>query len=95
MNGQVANDVPVYLILGASGGIGSAVSRRLAASGATVALASRPSDRLEGLAGELQALVVGQVHKIVQDRLALRERHRCNAHPIMIEQVEAPEAERW
>ncbi len=45
----------VQLILGASGGIGSALSRRLAASGATLALAGRPSDRLNQLAAELQA----------------------------------------
>lgn len=45
----------VHLILGAAGGIGSAVSRRLAAAGATVALAGRASERLDGLAQELGA----------------------------------------
>lgn len=43
----------VHLILGAAGGIGSALSRRLAAAGATVALAGRASDRLDELAQEL------------------------------------------
>ena len=46
----------VHLILGAAGGIGSAVCRRLAAGGATVALAGRPSDRLDELARELGAV---------------------------------------
>ena len=48
-------DSVVHLILGAGGGIGSAVSRRLAAAGATVALAGRASDRLDDLAQELGA----------------------------------------
>lgn len=47
---------PVHLIFGASGGIGSELARRLAASGATVALASRPSDRLDELARQLETL---------------------------------------
>ncbi len=45
----------VQLVFGAAGGIGSAVSRRLAASGATVALAGRASDRLDELASDLHA----------------------------------------
>ena len=55
MNSQDLGNAPVHLIFGASGGIGSAVCRRLAASGATVALASRPSDRLDELARDLDA----------------------------------------
>ena len=55
MAGQTSNESPVHLIFGASGGIGSEVARRLAASGATVALASRPSDRLDELARQLGA----------------------------------------
>jgi NAD(P)-dependent dehydrogenase (short-subunit alcohol dehydrogenase family) len=46
---------PVYLIFGASGGIGSAVARRLASGGAQLAVASRRSDRLSELAGSLDA----------------------------------------
>ena len=55
MNNQDPGTAPVHLIFGASGGIGSAVCRHLAASGATVALASRPSDRLDKLARDLDA----------------------------------------
>jgi NAD(P)-dependent dehydrogenase (short-subunit alcohol dehydrogenase family) len=44
---------PVYVILGGTGGIGSAVARKLASDGATVALAARRSDRLEQMANEL------------------------------------------
>jgi 3-oxoacyl-[acyl-carrier protein] reductase len=44
---------PVYVILGGSGGIGSALARRLVAGGANVALAARDPQRLDELAGEL------------------------------------------
>jgi len=44
---------PVYVILGGSGGIGSATARRVAASGATVALAARNAERLQRVADEL------------------------------------------
>ena len=53
MNEPSAPESPVYLVLGASGGIGSNLARRLAADGARVAVASRASERLEALAGEL------------------------------------------
>jgi NAD(P)-dependent dehydrogenase (short-subunit alcohol dehydrogenase family) len=46
---------PVYVILGATGGIGSATSRALAQSGATLALAARGADRLEALSSELES----------------------------------------
>ena len=55
MGSDIPIESPVQLVFGASGGIGSEVSRRLAAYGATVALASRPSDRLDQLAGQLNA----------------------------------------
>ena len=48
---------PVYVILGGTGGIGSAVARKLAAEGATVALAARGADRLEKMARELEGSV--------------------------------------
>jgi 3-oxoacyl-[acyl-carrier protein] reductase len=44
---------PVYVILGGSGGIGSAVARNLVGGGAKVALAARGVERLESLAAEL------------------------------------------
>jgi 3-oxoacyl-[acyl-carrier protein] reductase len=40
------------LVLGASGGIGSALARRLSAAGAALVLAGRDEARLEALAGE-------------------------------------------
>jgi len=46
-------DTPVHLVLGAGGGIGSAVSRRLAAAGARLFLAGRSAERLAALAAEL------------------------------------------
>jgi len=43
---------PVYIVLGASGGIGSSVSRKLAARGASLVLGAPDSDRLASLAQE-------------------------------------------
>lgn len=49
---------PVYVVLGASGGIGSSLSRKLAQQGGRLVLAARPSERLTALAEELDALAV-------------------------------------
>jgi NAD(P)-dependent dehydrogenase (short-subunit alcohol dehydrogenase family) len=50
-----AENKPVYVVFGASGGIGSALSRRLASKGAQLVLAGRNSERVEALAGEMGA----------------------------------------
>ncbi len=44
-----------YVVFGAYGGIGSALSRRLAKKGAKLLLAGRDAARLSGLAAELGA----------------------------------------
>lgn len=47
----------VYLIVGAAGGIGAALSRRLSRDGAKLLLAGRSAEKLSPLAEELQAQV--------------------------------------
>ncbi len=47
------NDTPLYLILGATGAVGSALARRLAEQGAHVVVAGRRLDALEALADEV------------------------------------------
>ena len=46
------------LVVGATGGLGSAVARELAARGAALALSGRDADALAGLAGEVGATAV-------------------------------------
>jgi len=52
---DIQNGPPAYLILGATGGIGSELSRQLAERGARLTLGARSSENLETLAAELQA----------------------------------------
>ena len=47
------------LVLGATGGLGGAITRRLVEAGADVWLSSRSTDRLEALAAELGSPVLG------------------------------------
>lgn len=47
------SDRPVYVILGATGGIGAGTARRLSGSGACLMLAARDRERLETLAKDL------------------------------------------
>lgn len=47
---------PAYVILGAAGGIGTAVCRRLARSSARILLVGRTADKLQALAAELRTL---------------------------------------
>lgn len=49
---------PVYLILGATGGIGSTLARQLATTGASLVLAARRADALDTLGAELGATTV-------------------------------------
>lgn len=49
----------VYVILGATGGIGSATCRQLKSSGAELALAARGQERLEALSAELGGAHLG------------------------------------
>ena len=44
-----------YVVLGATGGIGSALARRVVARGGRVVLAARDEERLAALSGELDA----------------------------------------
>ncbi len=52
---EVNNSAKVFVILGASGGIGSHVARIMKAEGHQLLLASRASDRLDALAEELES----------------------------------------
>lgn len=54
MNSQ-SNNHGAFVILGASGDIGASVANQLASKGNAVVLASRPSERLDQLAKELDA----------------------------------------
>jgi NADP-dependent 3-hydroxy acid dehydrogenase YdfG len=54
----MAPDEPVFLITGASSGIGAATARQAADAGYRVVLAARSTDKLEALAAELGGLAV-------------------------------------
>lgn len=52
---EVATTSPVYAVVGATGGIGAALSRRLAAQGARLFLGARDEAKLQALATETHA----------------------------------------
>ncbi|WP_250444269.1 SDR family oxidoreductase [Actinotalea sp. C106] len=56
---MTALDGAHVLVVGATGGLGSAISRSLADRGARLTLSSRSADRLDALAGDLGAAVLG------------------------------------
>jgi NAD(P)-dependent dehydrogenase (short-subunit alcohol dehydrogenase family) len=58
MTAPAAGDAPLHLLVGAAGGIGSALARRLAAEGARLVLAGRDQAKLDALAADLGAAVV-------------------------------------
>lgn len=51
-------DTPVHVVFGATGGIGSATVRRLAAAGFRLALSARTPEPLERLAAEVSAIAI-------------------------------------
>jgi short-subunit dehydrogenase len=55
------------LVVGATGGLGSAISRQLAGAGARLTLAGRDADRLAALASDLASAVVGTVKADLAD----------------------------
>lgn len=57
----------VVVVVGATGGIGSVLTRKLAQEGASLVLAARDSDRLATLASQLTNLEAGQVLTVPTD----------------------------
>jgi NADP-dependent 3-hydroxy acid dehydrogenase YdfG len=57
----------VVVVVGATGGIGSALTRKLAQEGASLVLAARNSDRLAILASQLTSLEAGKVLSVPTD----------------------------
>jgi NAD(P)-dependent dehydrogenase (short-subunit alcohol dehydrogenase family) len=72
------------LVVGASGGLGSAISRELAARGARLTLSGRSGDRLSALAEDLSGNAAGAVVAVVPGDLVLPDFPRQ-----LIEQAQA------
>jgi len=67
---------PVYVVLGASGGIGSALIRRLARAGGRVVLAARHLERLQPLAEEVNG------HALSVDATSFEQVEQCLARAV-------------
>lgn len=63
----MADGTPTYFILGAAGGVGGALCRRLAAAGANLVLAGRTAETLDALASELGNQYAGDFRTQVVD----------------------------
>ncbi len=70
---------PVHLILGGTGGIGSALARQLAQSGARPVLAARGAERLGALGSELGAATI-EVDATQADSVAAAVAHARETH---------------
>jgi len=70
----MSSDQPVFLITGASTGIGAATARHAAEAGYRLVLAARSEDKLERLAGEVGGLAVRCDVSEWEDQRALVER---------------------
>jgi NADP-dependent 3-hydroxy acid dehydrogenase YdfG len=69
------NAPPVYVVIGATGGIGSELCRRLAKGGAKLVVGARDEERLDDLADRLEA------HPVPLDRRRLGRWIVCSARP--------------
>ncbi|WP_339907413.1 SDR family oxidoreductase [Symmachiella dynata] len=76
MTNPQAAELPVFVVLGATGSIGSELSRRLVASGAQVVLGGRNSEKLDQLSAELDA----SSHIVDANRPA--SIHECLQHAV-------------
>jgi NADP-dependent 3-hydroxy acid dehydrogenase YdfG len=70
----MADDKPVFLITGASTGIGAATARHAAEAGYRCVLAARSTDKLEALASEVDGLAVRCDVSEWEDQQALAQR---------------------
>ena len=63
----MADTLPAYVLVGGSGGIGTALARQLVVKGARLLLAARDADRLQATVNELQAIRPGDYRTATLD----------------------------